>query len=52
MTEKQMLERIAMNPDVMVGKPVIKRTRLTVEYILGLLAQGASREKSSKSIKS
>jgi uncharacterized protein (DUF433 family) len=44
MTEKQMLERIAMNPNVMVGKPVIKGTRLTVEYILGLLAQGASRE--------
>ena len=44
MTEKQMLERIAMNPHVMAGKPVIKGTRLTVEYILGLLAQEASRE--------
>ena len=42
MTEKQMLERIAMNPKVKVGKPVIKGTRLTVEYILGLLAQGAT----------
>ena len=42
MTEKQMLERITMNPQVMVGKPVIKGTRLTVEFILGLLAQGAT----------
>jgi uncharacterized protein (DUF433 family) len=44
MTEKQMLQCIVMNPNVMVGKPVIKGTRLTVEYILGLLAQGATRE--------
>jgi uncharacterized protein (DUF433 family) len=44
MTEKQMLERIVINPNIMVGKPVIKGTRLTVEYILGLLAQGATRE--------
>lgn len=42
MTGKQMMERITMNPEVMVGKPVIKGTRLTVEYILGLLAQGAT----------
>lgn len=42
MTEKQMLERIEINPKVMVGKPVIKGTRLTVEYILGLLAHGAT----------
>lgn len=42
MTEKQMLERIAINSKVMVGKPVIKGTRLTVEYVLGLLAHGAT----------
>ena len=42
MTGKQMLERIIINPKVMVGKPVIKGTRLTVEYILGLLAQGST----------
>jgi uncharacterized protein (DUF433 family) len=40
--EKQLLERITLNPRVMVGKPVIKGTRLTVEYILGLLAHGAT----------
>ncbi|MDI6770586.1 MAG: DUF433 domain-containing protein [Anaerolineales bacterium] len=42
MIEKQLLERIVMNPKVMVGKPVIKGTRLTVEYIVGLLAHGAT----------
>lgn len=42
MTENQMLERIVINPKVKIGKPVIKGTRLTVEYILGLLAQGAT----------
>jgi len=44
MTEKEMLDRIVVNPKVMVGKPVIKGTRLTVEFILGLLAQGTTRE--------
>jgi uncharacterized protein (DUF433 family) len=42
MTEQQLLERITLNPKVMVGKPVIRGTRLTVEYILGLLAHGAA----------
>jgi len=42
MTEQQLLERITLNPEVMVGKPVIKGTRLTVEYILSLLAHGAT----------
>lgn len=42
MTERELLERITMNPGVMTGKPVIKGTRLTVEYILNLLAHGAT----------
>ena len=41
MTEQQLLERIMLDPKVMVGKPVIKGTRLTVEYVLNLLAHGA-----------
>lgn len=40
MTDQQLLDRITLNPKVMVGKPVIKGTRLTVEYILNLLAHG------------
>jgi uncharacterized protein (DUF433 family) len=42
MTDQQLLERIILDPEVMVGKPVIKGTRLTVEFILNLLAHGAS----------
>lgn len=42
MIEQQLLERITLDPKVMVGKPVIKGTRLTVEYILNLLAHGAT----------
>jgi uncharacterized protein (DUF433 family) len=42
MRDEQLLSRIAVDPGVMVGKAVIKGTRLTVEYILGLLAHGAS----------
>ncbi|MEM4204516.1 MAG: DUF433 domain-containing protein [Candidatus Methanomethylicaceae archaeon] len=42
MSEQQLLERITLNPKVMVGKPVIRGTRLTVEYILNLLAHGAT----------
>jgi uncharacterized protein (DUF433 family) len=40
MTDQKLLERISMNPNVMTGKPVIRGTRLTVEYILNLLAHG------------
>ncbi|MCB0126416.1 MAG: DUF433 domain-containing protein, partial [Caldilineaceae bacterium] len=38
----QLLDRITLNPQIMVGKPVIRGTRLTVEYILNLLAHGAT----------
>jgi len=42
MTDQQLLERIILDPKVMTGKPVIKGTRLTVEYIINLLAHGAT----------
>lgn len=44
MVDQELLERINVNPKVMVGKPVIRGTRLTVEYILNLLAHGQSIE--------
>ncbi len=42
MTDQQLLERITINSKVMVGKPVIKGTRLTIEYVLNLLAHGST----------
>jgi uncharacterized protein (DUF433 family) len=42
MTDNELLNRIATDPKIMIGKPVIKGTRLTVEYILNLLAHGAT----------
>lgn len=35
-------EYIESNPDIMLGKPVIKGTRLTVELIIQKLSEGAS----------
>ena len=42
MNDMDLLKRIVMDPNVMLGKPVIQGTRLTVQYILGLLAHGAT----------
>jgi uncharacterized protein (DUF433 family) len=42
MKDQELLGRITVNPKVMVGKPIIRGTRLTVEYILNLLAHGAT----------
>jgi uncharacterized protein (DUF433 family) len=33
-------ERITIDPNILVGKPIIKGTRLAVEFILELLAHG------------
>ena len=42
MTDNELLDRVTADPRIMVGKPVIRGTRLTVEYILNLLAHGAT----------
>ena len=44
MNNENLLERITINPKEMAGKPVIQGIRLTVEYILGLLANGTTME--------
>ena len=42
MNDQILLQRITLNPNVLAGKPVIKGTRLSVEFILGLMAHGAT----------
>lgn len=36
-------DRIEINPEVMMGKPVIRGTRITVEIILRKLSEGISK---------
>ena len=42
MMDKQLLERITLNPKVMAGKAVIRGTRLTVDHVFNLMAHGMS----------
>lgn len=37
-------ERITSNPEILRGKPIIKGTRISVEFIMELVADGASRD--------
>jgi uncharacterized protein (DUF433 family) len=37
-------EHITVDPAVLVGKPVIRGTRLAVEFVVGLLADGWSEQ--------
>ncbi len=39
-------ERIEINPAVLVGKPVIRGTRLAVEFVLDLLANHCRKTRS------
>jgi uncharacterized protein (DUF433 family) len=32
--------RIALDPNILAGKPVIRGTRLSVEFVIGLMADG------------
>ena len=42
MTDPKLLKRIVLDPKIMVGKPTIQGTRLTVDFILNLLAHGTT----------
>jgi len=33
-------ERIMLDPDVLVGKPIVKGTRISVEFVIELLGRG------------
>jgi len=33
-------ERIVIDPEILVGKPIVRGTRLAVEFIIDLLARG------------
>jgi uncharacterized protein (DUF433 family) len=48
MKQENLLRRIKVNPKVFVGKPVIKGTRLSVQYILRLFAQGTTSDEIKK----
>ena len=40
MDEKQLIDRITVNPEIFGGKPIIRGKRLAVEHVLGMLAAG------------
>lgn len=35
-------QRIEVNPAILVGKPLVRGTRLSVEHIVGMMAAGVS----------
>jgi len=41
-------ERIVLDPEILVGKPIVKGTRLAVEFIIDLLAEGWSENEISQ----
>ncbi len=38
-------DRITVDPDILVGKPIIKGTRISVEFVVDLLGRGWSVER-------
>jgi len=44
MTESIKMARIVVNPRILGGKPIIEGTRISVEFILDLLASDVSEE--------
>ncbi len=44
MANKDLLDRITVNPAIFAGKPIIRGRRLAVEHVLGMLAAGDTAE--------
>ena len=44
LNKEELLTRITLNPEVMLGKPTVRGTRLTVEHIIKALAGGLTFE--------
>jgi uncharacterized protein (DUF433 family) len=42
--DETLLRRITVNPEIFGGKPIIRGMRISVEFILSLLAQGETPE--------
>jgi uncharacterized protein (DUF433 family) len=42
--ERELLQRITVNPEIFGGKPIIRGRRLAVEHVLGMLAAGDTLE--------
>ena len=40
MDERELLQRITVNPKIFGGKPILRGRRLAVEHVLGMLAAG------------
>ena len=40
----KLLERVTARPDVFGGKPIVRDMRISVEFVLSLLSQGATQE--------
>ena len=45
------MSRITLNPNILGGKPIIKGTRISVEFILELLSSGMNIDKILKEYK-
>jgi uncharacterized protein (DUF433 family) len=37
-------ERITLDPEILVGKPIVKGTRISVEFVVDLLGRGWTQE--------
>jgi uncharacterized protein (DUF433 family) len=43
-SEAELLKRISVDPKIFGGKPILRRRRLAVEHVLGMLAAGDTAE--------